>query len=197
MRIFTKTQLGGRDFQATFVCNLCGQTKEGSGYEDDYFYLAMSKWKCGSCGKDQKEVDTLIQERAAAESDDAMRLKTLLRAAQEANDNVERLIAEFLTRWGLDYEKTGYGSVYVLLPGQRRVAITTCLGEFQPINLVVPSDSGVDRGVINSLKKHYLSGGRYWIVEVSDNSQEDSNNWSELGQLLIHLQRHYSSKESM
>ena len=41
-----------RDFRAVYVCEHCGQTKEGSGYDDTYFHTkVIPAMKCPECGK--------------------------------------------------------------------------------------------------------------------------------------------------
>ena len=41
-----------RDFYATYECEHCGYTKDGSGYDDDYFHSeVIPKMKCDKCGK--------------------------------------------------------------------------------------------------------------------------------------------------
>ena len=41
-----------RDFIAIYVCEYCGSTEEGSGYDDDNFHRnVIPKIKCNKCGK--------------------------------------------------------------------------------------------------------------------------------------------------
>jgi predicted RNA-binding Zn-ribbon protein involved in translation (DUF1610 family) len=40
-----------RDFTALYVCEHCGNTHKGSGYDDDNFHRnVIPKMKCTSCG---------------------------------------------------------------------------------------------------------------------------------------------------
>ena len=41
-----------RDFTAIYECEHCGETKEGSGYDDAYFHQeVIPAMVCGKCGK--------------------------------------------------------------------------------------------------------------------------------------------------
>ncbi len=41
-----------RDFRAVYECEHCGETKEGSGYDDANFHNnVIPKMKCFKCGK--------------------------------------------------------------------------------------------------------------------------------------------------
>ncbi|MDR1222353.1 MAG: hypothetical protein LBL07_05685 [Tannerella sp.] len=45
-----------RDFYATYECEHCGNTKDGSGYDDDYFHSkVIPAMKCEKCGKTAAE----------------------------------------------------------------------------------------------------------------------------------------------
>ena len=52
MKIKTIKSQHRRDFQATYECEHCGQTHEGSGYDDDNFHRnVIPMMPCKSCGK--------------------------------------------------------------------------------------------------------------------------------------------------
>ena len=41
-----------RDFRATYVCEHCGNEREGGGYDDDNFHRnVVPAMKCSECGK--------------------------------------------------------------------------------------------------------------------------------------------------
>jgi len=41
-----------RDFRAIYECDHCGNTEEGSGYDDAYFHKeVIPEWECKKCGK--------------------------------------------------------------------------------------------------------------------------------------------------
>lgn len=41
-----------RDFKAIYECEHCGDTHEGSGYDDDNFHRnVIPAWPCEKCGK--------------------------------------------------------------------------------------------------------------------------------------------------
>lgn len=48
-RILTQSR---RDFRAIYVCESCGHTEEGSGYDDRYFHeVVIPAMTCKKCGK--------------------------------------------------------------------------------------------------------------------------------------------------
>ena len=52
MKIREITSQNRRDFSAVYVCEHCGATQEGSGYDDANFHRAViPKMKCKRCGK--------------------------------------------------------------------------------------------------------------------------------------------------
>ena len=52
MKIKTILSQNRRDFHAIYECEHCGATKEGSGYDDDYFHRnVIPEMKCEKCGK--------------------------------------------------------------------------------------------------------------------------------------------------
>jgi len=52
MKIKKKESQHRRDFQATYECEHCGATKNGSGYDDANFHQnVIPKMKCDKCGK--------------------------------------------------------------------------------------------------------------------------------------------------
>ena len=56
MKIKTIKSQHRRDFQAIYECEHCGHTKEGSGYDDDYFHRdVIPKMKCDKCEKTSSE----------------------------------------------------------------------------------------------------------------------------------------------
>lgn len=45
-----------RDFTAIYECDHCGETHEGSGYDDSYFHnTVIPKMECEKCGKTSSE----------------------------------------------------------------------------------------------------------------------------------------------
>lgn len=45
-----------RDFTAIYECEHCGNTKEGEGYDDEYFHQnVIPAMKCDKCGKTASE----------------------------------------------------------------------------------------------------------------------------------------------
>lgn len=52
MRIKEITSQNRRDFYAIYVCDHCGVTCRGSGYDDDRFHRnVIPMMKCGACEK--------------------------------------------------------------------------------------------------------------------------------------------------
>jgi len=52
MKIKSITSQNRRDFYAIYVCEHCGNEKDGYGYDDTYFHSnVIPKMKCGECGK--------------------------------------------------------------------------------------------------------------------------------------------------
>jgi len=56
MKIKTIKSQSRRDFTATYECEHCGKTSEGSGYDDANFHEnVMPNMECKSCGKKADE----------------------------------------------------------------------------------------------------------------------------------------------
>ena len=52
MRIKKITSQSRRDFYAIYECEHCGNTQEGSGYDDSYFHVkVIPSLVCKKCGK--------------------------------------------------------------------------------------------------------------------------------------------------
>lgn len=52
MKIEKITSQTRRDFYAIYVCEHCGHTEEGPGYDDDYFHRhIIPGMSCKTCGK--------------------------------------------------------------------------------------------------------------------------------------------------
>jgi len=52
MRIKTITEQNRRDFRAIYECEHCGDSYEGSGYDDVNFHLiVIPRRECKQCGK--------------------------------------------------------------------------------------------------------------------------------------------------
>ena len=52
MRIKEIISQSRRDFTAIYVCEYCGYTYKGSGYDDEYFHThVVPDKKCPKCGK--------------------------------------------------------------------------------------------------------------------------------------------------
>lgn len=52
MKIKTIVSQSRRDFKAIYECEHCGATKEGSGYDDDFFHKnVIPTFICEECGK--------------------------------------------------------------------------------------------------------------------------------------------------
>ena len=52
MKIKTIESQTRRDFYAIYECEHCGNTRRGSGYDDDNFHRnVIPKMKCEKCGK--------------------------------------------------------------------------------------------------------------------------------------------------
>jgi primosomal protein N' len=52
MKIQKITSQNRRDFQAVYVCEHCGYTEEGYGYDDSNFHQnVIPNMKCNKCGK--------------------------------------------------------------------------------------------------------------------------------------------------
>ena len=52
MKIKEITSQSRRDFRAIYECESCGETKNGSGYDDANFHNeVIPAMKCDSCGK--------------------------------------------------------------------------------------------------------------------------------------------------
>lgn len=52
MRIERIVSQHRRDFTAIYVCEYCGHTHEGGGYDDSYFHTTViPNMKCRKCGK--------------------------------------------------------------------------------------------------------------------------------------------------
>ena len=52
MRIREITSQNRRDFRAVYICEHCGYTYTGNGYDDDNFHRnVVPAMKCSACGK--------------------------------------------------------------------------------------------------------------------------------------------------
>lgn len=52
MKIQTIKSQHRRDFTAIYECEHCGDTHEGSGYDDNHFHMnVIPKMECAKCGK--------------------------------------------------------------------------------------------------------------------------------------------------
>lgn len=52
MKIQTIHSQHRRDFTATYVCEHCGATRKGSGYDDTYYHEhVIPAMKCTACGR--------------------------------------------------------------------------------------------------------------------------------------------------
>ena len=57
-----------RDFRAIYECEHCGDSYEGSGYDDDYFHCTViPNRECSQCGKKAKDHRPLRTKYAAHE----------------------------------------------------------------------------------------------------------------------------------
>ena len=56
MKIKTIKSQSRRDFTAIYECEHCGNTQEGSGYDDSYFHQSViPNMECEKCGKKADE----------------------------------------------------------------------------------------------------------------------------------------------
>lgn len=56
MKIKEITSQNRRDFTAVYECEHCGNTEEGSGYDDTYFHSeVIPEMRCDKCGKTADE----------------------------------------------------------------------------------------------------------------------------------------------
>jgi hypothetical protein len=52
MFLAKKISQSRRDFKGVFKCQGCGESKERSGYDDDYFHIMVTfEMKCEKCGE--------------------------------------------------------------------------------------------------------------------------------------------------
>jgi len=67
MKIKTIKSQSRRDFTAIYECEHCGNTQEGSGYDDDNFHMnVIPNMACKSCGKKAPETYRPLATKYAA-----------------------------------------------------------------------------------------------------------------------------------